>query len=246
MLKKRILGLVLALALTALLAVPAGAAESVASGEVGGTVTVTGISPSYGAVDPTVSVVITGTGFILGGVEASSVEVSDTGVTAAITDVVDANTINADFTIAAGAASGPRNVSVTVDGVTGTGNNLFVVDGSITVNPPATIPLGALIPNTTETGNIALTNMVSTNLIDWEVSVKDNINGGFLKDGDTSLSASNKFQIGATAGVVDSDTGFNYTEEDGTSPTLYWSQAVPAEAAPGTYSITLTFTASAP
>lgn len=244
MLKKRILGLVLALALTALLAVPAGA-QTVVGGEVGD-VTVTVVSPSYGALNSTVSVVITGTGFILGGVEASSVEVSDTGVTAAITDVVDANTINADFTIAAGAASGPRNVSVTVDGVTGTGNNLFVVDGSITVNPPATIPLGALIPNTTETGNIALTNMVSTNLIDWEVSVKDNINGGFLKDGDTSLSASNKFQIGATAGVVDSDTGFNYTEEDGTSPTLYWSQAVPAEAAPGTYSITLTFTASAP
>ena len=46
------------------------------------------------------------------------------------------------------------------------------------------------------------------------------------------------------SGYVSSATGFSYTQADGISPTLYYSQELDSSETAGEYTITLTFTGS--
>lgn len=74
--------------------------------------TLTQVNPSYGALNATVNVTITGTGFIPG---RTTVRVSGTGVTVGAISVLNATSLTATFTIAAGASVDERSVTVLVD-----------------------------------------------------------------------------------------------------------------------------------
>jgi large repetitive protein len=205
--------------------------------------TVTEVSPSGGDVDSAVSVTITGTDFVVG--ETATVAFSGSGITPSSVTVTDNTTITATFTIASDAPAGAQDVTVTQLGKSGTASGAFTVNGFITVDSPASINLGYLTAGEPKNGSVSLTNLVTTNSATWSVEVKDATNGGFLRDGSSNALGPGKFQINKVAGpYIDSDTGFSYAQTDGTSPTLYYSQAVPANPTAGAYSIVLTFAGS--
>jgi large repetitive protein len=236
-------GLLLAMALVLAAPVAAMADTTTISFQVGSPPTVTNVSANNGDAGTAPSVTITGTEFVVG--QAATVAISGTKVTASSVTVTSNTTITATFTIESDAAAGARDVRVSQlgqDSAWATG--AFTVNAFITVNSPDTIDLGYLTAGLTKTGSVALTGLVATNAATWSVEVKDQANGGFLKAGSTAL-GTGKFQIDKAAGpYVDSDTGFSYTQLDGVSPTLYYSQAVPASPTAGSYSIVLTFTGS--
>ncbi len=100
--------------------------------------TLTAISPNKGLPGPTVPVVLTGTGFTMGG---TIVAVSGGGVTASASNVNVAGTqINTTLTLTRNAAPGGRTVTVTTPG--GTTTNV-----SFTVNPPPPTVTGATPPS---------------------------------------------------------------------------------------------------
>jgi hypothetical protein len=86
--------------------------------------TLSSIAPTSGARNTTIAVTLKGTNFIPG---ATSVAVSGTLVTASSVTVTGPGTIVANFTIASGAATGPRNVTVTTSAGT-TGAVTFTVN----------------------------------------------------------------------------------------------------------------------
>jgi hypothetical protein len=243
---KRVIFTSLLLAVALVLAAPMAALAdtTTVSAQVSGPPAVTSLSPNNGDVNTAPTVTITGTDFVVG--QEATVTISGTKVTASSVTVTSNTTITATFTIESDAAAGARNVQVSQLGNNSTwANGAFTVNPFITVNSPDTINLGYLTAGVTKTGSVALTGLVATNAASWSVAVKDQAtDGGFLKDGSTALGPG-KFQINKTAGpYVDSDAGFSYTQADGVSPTLYYSQAVPANPTAGSYSIVLTFTGS--
>ena len=73
---------------------------------------ISSVSPDNGAQGATVAVVLTGSGFDVGG---AAVTVSGSGVSTSGLSVVDDTEINVNFVITGGAAAGTRNVTVTTD-----------------------------------------------------------------------------------------------------------------------------------
>ena len=88
--------------------------------------TLNAISPSTRAQGSTGVVTLTGTNFIVG---ATTVTVSGAGVTVTGVSVASAASLTATFTIAASAALGARNVTVTNDGGTSAPRTLTIVAG---------------------------------------------------------------------------------------------------------------------
>src|SRR6202035_110974 len=76
--------------------------------------TLTSISPNSGEQGQDVAVTLTGTNFIAG----ATIGVSGAGITVSSTTVVSATQITATFTIAANAATGAQNITVTTSGGT--------------------------------------------------------------------------------------------------------------------------------
>jgi hypothetical protein len=94
------------------------------------TPTLTSVSPTSGVQGAAVPVTLTGTNFVAG----ATVAVSNPGITVGSVTVVSATQITATFTIAANAAPGAANVTVT----TSAGTSAQVV---FTVNPPTSTPV---------------------------------------------------------------------------------------------------------
>ncbi len=250
--KKRIIALGIVLALAAVLVVPmAVSADTVVTGDVGQTPTVTGIDPAAGLYSASpIAVTITGTGFIQDSEEASSVTFSGTGVTAVITDVVSATSITAGVTITAGALQGARDVSVTVAGKTGTSATaLFTVTSYITVNAPANFSLGLMTVGVAKEVASGTPGTSASNYSTWTVTAKDanvtpSTKGYMLLNVSPFTPLTNKLLIGkATGPTAVADTGFSY-DANATSLPLYASQTVAVGDSAGTYTITITFTSS--
>ncbi len=118
-----------------------------------GTPVITAISPNIGAQGQVLTgVVITGnfTHFAAG----STVSFSNINVTASNISVTNSTQLTATITIAAGAATGPSNVTVTTGTEVATGGNLF----TITTGTPI---ITAISPNTGQQGKV-LTGVVIT------------------------------------------------------------------------------------
>src|SRR5262249_2734558 len=89
--------------------------------------TLTSIAPPSGVIGTTVAATLAGSGFAGGStvtvtsgcrVNGTTVFVGGTGVTVSNVNVTRDNSLNATFTVAADAALGPRDVTVTTDGGT--------------------------------------------------------------------------------------------------------------------------------
>ncbi len=234
--KKVVIGIVLAVCLVAALASPALAAAP----------TLTSVTPGNGTpsstTNVTVSVTLVGTLFELG----ASVDVSGSGV--AVSDILvnSSTNITATFTLAAGAAAGDRNVTVTTSG--GTSNSkTFTVNAYITVVAPSAIVLGYMTAGATKTATTTA-GTVASNYGTWSVSAIDakGTQTGYMNTqangSGTSLAA--RFQISKTASnYADANAALTYTDKPTTLP-FFISQVVAANAAPGSYQITITFTGS--
>ena len=115
--------------------------------------TLTSVSPSSGAAGASVPVTLTGTNFITG----ATVAVSNPGVTVSGVTVVSATQITATFAIAANAATGAANVTVTTSGGT-TGAATFTVNA-------AAPTLTSVSPSSGVVGNSVPVTLTGTNFI---------------------------------------------------------------------------------
>jgi hypothetical protein len=114
--------------------------------------TLTSVTPATGVRGTAVSVTLTGTN--LSGVW--TINLSGTGITVSNITAVNSTTVTATFTIAAGAATGARNISVTTPG--GTSN---VLTGAFTVVAPT---LTSISPATGVQGTAVAVTLTGTNL----------------------------------------------------------------------------------
>ncbi len=232
--KKGIVGVVLALCLLLALASPVLAAAP----------TITTVVASSGVQGNTYpAIVITGTDF------TGATEVSfGAGITVTGYVVDLATQITASITIAAAAGAGVRDVSVTTPEGTATKTSGFTVElATITVTAPTGFNLGYMTAGATTT-DTTTAGSVETNAQNWQVTARDEKGGdnaGKMVSGSTPLTA--KFQISKTAGAGGledaDDPGLIYTQADVTLP-FFVSQVVAVGAAPGAYTITITFTGS--
>jgi subtilisin family serine protease len=110
--------------------------------------TVSSVAPNQGTVGSSVSVTVNGTGFATG----ATVSVGGTGITVSNVSVASAIQLTATLTMAAGAAQGPRNLSVTnPSGGTGTLAGAFTVAAagvSVSSIAPNQGTQGATVPVT--------------------------------------------------------------------------------------------------
>ena len=233
--KKGIIGIVLAvflllaLASTVLAAAPA----------------ITTVAPDSGVQGNTYSVTITGTYLT----DASAVSFG-AGITVNGYVVDSATQITANITIAAGAGDGVRDVSVTTPEGTATKTGGFTVElATITVTAPTGFSLGYMTAGATTTGTTTA-GSVETNAQNWQVTAKDEKTGdntGKMTTAGEAAVLAAAFQISKTEGagglVNADDPGLIYTQVDVTLP-FHVSQAVAGDAAPGAYTITITFTGS--
>ncbi len=237
--KKGIISIVLAVCLLLALASPVLAAAP----------TITTVLPDSGVQGNTYpAIVITGTDFT--GATAVSF---GAGITVDSFGVDSPTQITASITIDAAAGTGVRDVSVTTPGGTGTKTSGFTVElATITVTAPTGFSLGYMTAGATTTGTTTA-GSVETNAQNWQVTAKDEkvtdpVSAGYMTtDGTFATALDAKFQISKTAGTGGlenaDDPGLIYTQADVTLP-FYVSQAVAGDAAPGSYTITITFTGS--
>src|SRR5579862_4788784 len=115
--------------------------------------TLTSISPNSGVQGQSVGVTLTGTNFVAG----ATIGLSGTGITVSNTTVVSATQITATFTIAANAASGVQNVTVTTSGAT-SGAQAFTVN----LAPPT---LTSISPNSGVQGQGVAVTLTGTNFV---------------------------------------------------------------------------------
>lgn len=243
LMKRKILSLALALSLVVALVIPASVvmATTVVTAEIIGPPVVTSITPSEDTPSPSaavvVPVIIAGTNFAAG----ATVTVEAPGVSVDSIVVVSDLQITADFTLAIGAESGPRDVTVSQAGgdVTVTGG--FLVKSYYSIEAPAGIGLGVLTVDEAKEGTS--TGTIETNDVTWTVNaVDEGVTAGRMADNGNSLT--NELLIGkVTSPAIPASTGFDYTETDGDLP-FYVEQTADAADIPGIYSITITFTGS--
>ncbi len=115
--------------------------------------TLTSISPNSGAQGQSVPVTLTGTNFVAG----ATIALSGAGITVSSTTVVSATQITATFTIAANAATGAQNVTVTTSGGT-SGAQSFTVN----LAPPT---LTSINPNSGVQGQSVPVTLTGTNFV---------------------------------------------------------------------------------
>src|SRR6202790_917218 len=115
--------------------------------------TLTSISPNSGVQGQSVPVTLTGTNFVSG----ATIGLSGAGITVSGTTVVSLTQITATFTIAAGAATGAQNVTVTTSGGT-SGAQTFTVN----LAPPT---LSSISPNSGLQGQIVPVTLTGTNFV---------------------------------------------------------------------------------
>ena len=254
--KNKILGLGLVLALVAVMVMPL--AVSAATTNVTGTVdtqttiapTVTSCEPPHGShLGGAIAVIIHGANFNQGGVLPSAITVSGSGVTVGTFNVVDPDTITTTFTIAANAAPGARNVTVTLDAHDGTGNGIFTVDQYITVTAPSAVDLGTMTVGSEKAASSTTAGSVETNATTYSVTAIDSTTAsgheGHMYGGGIKY-LFNQLQISQNGGSTKANaaTGISYLS----TPTLpFWvGQTVVLADVAGSYTITITFTGSTP
>ena len=115
--------------------------------------TLTSISPNSGTQGQAVPVTLTGTNFVAG----ATVAVSGAGITVSGTTVVSATQITATFTIAADAATGAQNVTVTTSGGTSA-----AVTFTVNQAPPT---LTSISPNSGVQGQSVPVTLTGTNFV---------------------------------------------------------------------------------
>jgi hypothetical protein len=115
--------------------------------------TLTSISPNNGAQRQSVPVTLTGTNFVAG----ANIALSGTGITVSNRTVVSATQITATFAIAANAATGAQNVTVTTPGGT-SGAQPFTVN----LAPPT---LNSISPNNGVQGQSVPVTLTGTNFV---------------------------------------------------------------------------------
>src|SRR4029077_16029787 len=115
--------------------------------------TLTSISPNSGVQGQGVAVTLTGTNFAAG----ATIGVSGAGITVSNTTVVSATQITATFTIAANAATGAQNITVTTSGGT-SGAQAFTVN----LAPPT---LTSISPNSGVQGQGVAVTLTGTNFV---------------------------------------------------------------------------------
>ena len=118
--------------------------------------TLSGISPSSAAQGETVVVTLTGTSFV----DGASIDVTGTGVSVGATDVIDATTITAEFTVSGIASLGTRSVTVTTSAGT-TDAQLFTV----VLPPPPTLDAVPVMPATSLAGPTIGVVITGTNFV---------------------------------------------------------------------------------
>ena len=243
--KKKILVLGMVVALLSVLVVPMAALADADTTNVTGTVadtpTISELSPNSGLVSTMETVAITGTNFVDG---ETTVNIDGEDVSPSAVTFNSATDIDCDFTIGADAASGVRNVTVTVGGKTSTSLS-FTVTAFITVTAPNTIVLGYMTADGTATGSNEENGSVATNSATWTVTAADETTLGYMKDEEVSLDA--KMDIGRTGAVpVTAEVGFDYTQATDVDKDLpfFVSQDISSDETAGSYSITITFTGS--
>jgi streptogramin lyase len=106
--------------------------------------TLTSISPAYGQPGTSVRVALTGTGFVAG----DQVAISNSGVTVSGIVVATATEITATFTIAANAALGPANVTVTTPANASSAVTFTITSVLLSSISPANGAQGATVPVT--------------------------------------------------------------------------------------------------
>ncbi len=225
-------------------------ADTVVTAQVGQAPTVTGCNPNTVNADGlTHSLVITGTLFIQDTTNATAVSFNGTGITVN-SFVVDSDTqITANVTVAHSAttSAGPRSISVTVVGYTGTGDNLVTVNGFIEIGAPSGIDLGLMTKDVAKEVSSSAAGSVVSNYGTWTVTAKDaNIGTGkgqMLRTSD-SAPLTQKLLIGEATGPTNTaDSGFSYGVKS-TSLPFFAKQTVVAGDQPGNYTITITFTST--
>ena len=123
-------------------------------------VTLTSISPAYGAQGASAPVTLTGTGFVQG----AQISIANAGVTAANIVVVSATEITATFTVAPNASLGPANVTVTtVSGASGPVTFTVLAPLKLTSITPAAGAQGAGVPVTLTGAGFAPGAVISVN-----------------------------------------------------------------------------------
>jgi hypothetical protein len=247
---KKLITLGIALAMLATMIIPMSAFAAgtvVISGTVGATPTVISVTADNGDVSTAPDIAIVGTNFVDGQTTVSLTGAA--GITPGTVTFTDTAHISCTFTIAAGAASGPRNVYVTAAGKISTEVVTFTVNGWMTVNAPDTgNSLGTMAAGATKTAEITGGTVTSNWANDWQVTAIDakGTAKGYMNTAangsGTSLAA--KFQIGQESGTYqDADTTLTYSTKPSTLP-FFISQVVASDATAGSYQITITFTGS--
>ena len=220
-----------------------GLAVTLASPVFAAAPTLGSIAPNNGMPSPTVTidvstVILTGNNFITG----ATILVDGSGVSATVNSIDSPTQITATFHLTAGAPAGTRNVTVhKTEGTSGA--QTFTVNSYFNLSAPATVNLGVMMVGGSATGNS--TGSVTTNVAAWSVTAKDvkATNPGFMTK--TGAKLTNHFQIGKVSGsyVNSDDPGITY-DTNPTSLPFYVSQSIVTGDAPGSYSITITFTGS--
>jgi hypothetical protein len=116
--------------------------------------TLSAIAPNSGAQGKSFSVTLTGSSFQAG----ATVKIGGSGVSATSVSLISASQISAVFVIAAGAATGGHNVTVTTSGGT-SGAQVFTVSRSV----PAKPTLSSISPNSAPRGTVPQVTLTGTN-----------------------------------------------------------------------------------
>lgn len=244
--KNRVIVLGTILSLLAVMALPmaASAEDTVVTGQIAGTPVVTSLSLTSGNPGQAATLItITGSGFEDTG--DTTVTMDGPGLTITESTYVNATTVTFKLAIAAGATAtaGLRDVTVTQNGQSGTGTDLFTVNAATTISAPGAFSIGYMSTASPSTGSSG-DGSVTSNGTSWVVTATGG-NSGYMVSGVTPLT--NKFQISKTASnYVNADSpGLSYSAALGdTNLKFYYSQSIDAADAPGSYTITITYTIS--
>jgi hypothetical protein len=122
--------------------------------------TLASVSPNSGVQGTNVNVTLTGTNFVA----PTTINFGGAGVTVTGTTVMNSTTITATFNLAANAALGAQNVSVTANGGT-SGNATFTVISSVPT-------LSSVSPSSGQAGTAVNVTLTGTNFISGQTTVK--------------------------------------------------------------------------
>jgi hypothetical protein len=169
--------------------------------------TLTSLGQTTGVQGTNVSVTLTGTNFVA----PATVNFGGAGVTVTGTTVVNSTTITATFNIAANAALGAQNVSVTAAG--GTSGNV-----AFTVNPPVPT-LTSISPSQLILGNAATFTLTGTNFVPGNTTINNSYPGLTVSNISVASSTSMTATFAVAANAQIGSAFFSVTTAGGTSGT---------------------------